>query len=446
MKKGINKSNYEAYFLDYLEGRLSAPDAEDLFAFLLAHPTLADELEDMRAGFEVVSNVSNLDLHSESLDEQAKLSLRKTLNESGLSENDLLLVKEREGHITQDELSLLDALCAANEQLKRDRSAMLKNRMIPVETAFEEKAKILWPDAVDMSDTEMLLAAATEGDLSASELRTLASQFSSTEAFQSALKRMKQAVLTPAPVVFEHKDSLRKKETVVIPFRRYFAYTAAAAAMAVIIYTLWPQQTTNARMAASWENEQLESKLSAATSSDVTNDTINSVEETTQHAPFVIHRVNETGPVATNRISTTEHDSLHLNPTTPNITIAPQEIQFANQEENNKQENISAEINLEELTLDEHPVSYEADKQKFFTVREIVETKLKSWAWGNKNYPDKAFGSSLLLREIAKYNARSTKKRTSPSKGLQFENIKSQDHHTWRLRIGKLEYSKRSKK
>ena len=41
----INKHNYEAFFLDYMEGNLSTSQKEELFAFLYEHPELKSELE-----------------------------------------------------------------------------------------------------------------------------------------------------------------------------------------------------------------------------------------------------------------------------------------------------------------------------------------------------------------------------------------------------------------
>ncbi len=41
----INRHNYEAYFLDYMEGNLSAEDKQDLFSFLDKNPDLKSELD-----------------------------------------------------------------------------------------------------------------------------------------------------------------------------------------------------------------------------------------------------------------------------------------------------------------------------------------------------------------------------------------------------------------
>ena len=46
MRNGmINMENYEAFFLDYLEGNLTGEEREQLFLFLKAHPGLREELE-----------------------------------------------------------------------------------------------------------------------------------------------------------------------------------------------------------------------------------------------------------------------------------------------------------------------------------------------------------------------------------------------------------------
>jgi hypothetical protein len=442
MNESINKSNYEAYFLDYLEGRLSAADAEDLFAFLITHPSLAEELEEMRVGFEVVNNISDLELHSETLDEQAKFTLRKTDDGSGLSNNDLLLVKELEGDISLEERALLDALCAKNQQLYRERAAMKKTKLVPPAVTFEEKATIAWPMEADMSDIDMLLAAAVEGDLNASEIHSLQSLFSSPAAFQSALLRMRQAVLAPTIVLFEHKASLRRKETVVIPLRRYLAYTAAAAAMAVLIYTVWPQQNTNARMAATWENEQIDLQHSTPPLPQEKQNT----QETSWLAPTKIqYRLLDT-QLVNNLPSGIKRDSLPSNSASPEKANAPQEVLYTNQEEKNLPESIAPLTKQEALAQDENPVTYEADNQKFFTIREIVEYKVKSWVWGGKNYPDKSFGMALLNREFEKYTSKMRKKKNNGGRGLEFENVNTQHEHFRRFKIGRFEYKKHLKK
>ena len=41
----INRNNYEIWFIDYADGKLSAEDKKELFQFLQTHPDLKEEFE-----------------------------------------------------------------------------------------------------------------------------------------------------------------------------------------------------------------------------------------------------------------------------------------------------------------------------------------------------------------------------------------------------------------
>lgn len=512
MNQGINKSNYEAYFLDYLEGRLSAAEAEDLFAFLLVNPALADELEEMRQGFDVVSNISDLELSAEKLNETDKFTLRKANHESGLSQSDLLLVKEfegdlegteaadlhalllakpeltkvqdafrrtrlqpelhlafdakdelvydersqlqspvmlmaaeLEGKISSEERALLDALCTTNEQLKRERAAMHMAKLLPTNIPFQEKDSLLWPDVVDLTDTEMLLAAAAEGDLTSAELTMLQSRFTSASAFAAALESMKRAKLVPLAIPFAHKDSLRRREALVIPLRKYFAYTSAAAAVAVLIYTLWPQPTEVARMAAQWQNQRTDSLVAAPSEEQTDKTQLQEPTSKTISWPKQIQTKNDevAQEVATPN-ATPQKDNSPTQPTAPlqatEIPVQPLANNAAPAVDSS-----STPMGVDQTLLADHVVTYESDTKKFKTLGEIVESKVKSWAWGDNNYPNKGFGSALFQREMAKRSASKSNK-NKREKQLVVENVKTPHEHYWQFKFGKLEFKKHFKK
>jgi hypothetical protein len=447
MNESINKSNYEAYFLDYLEGRLSASEAEDLFAFLLTQPSLADELEEMRAGFDIVSNISDLELQSETLDEQDKFNLRKTADRSGLSNSDLLLVKELEGHLSNHEALELRALLEAKPELTRVQAAYRHTRLRPeLHIVFEGKEELVFNEKSKLNSPAMLMAAELEGQLTPEERSLLDALCTNNEQLKRERAAMLLAKLTPTAEVFEHKDSLRRKAAVVIPLRRYFAYTAAAAAVAVLIYTVWPQQSTNARMAASWENDKVELKQVSPSSPTENSSTQENAQEIPVVAPFK-QRVNAQRTEVANNIPTVPKPEANpSNLSQPEKPNAPQEAPLANQGNNEQPESSSPLQHQDALAQDEHPVTYVADQQKYFTLREIVENKVKSWVWGGKNYPEKSFGAALLNREIAKHNAKVSKKNKRKSKGLEFENVKTKNEQSRRIKIGKFEYNKHVKK
>lgn len=69
----INRHNYEAYFLDYLEGNLGAEDKQDLFSFLEKNPDLKSELDielndvSLKASAIVFENKESLKTEDESI-------------------------------------------------------------------------------------------------------------------------------------------------------------------------------------------------------------------------------------------------------------------------------------------------------------------------------------------------------------------------------------------
>ena len=95
----IDLNNYEAYFLDLMEGTLSAEEKHDLFAFLELHPELKAEMEE---DFGLFAD----QVHSES----GKLFSYRGKNANMYACEALIAAFEA----TQDNLFLQQALCIAN--------------------------------------------------------------------------------------------------------------------------------------------------------------------------------------------------------------------------------------------------------------------------------------------------------------------------------------------
>ena len=68
MIKKINIFNYEAYYLDYLEGNISEEDAAVLLDFLDKHPELKMEDEELPVFKEVEVSLCSLDFLKETVD------------------------------------------------------------------------------------------------------------------------------------------------------------------------------------------------------------------------------------------------------------------------------------------------------------------------------------------------------------------------------------------
>ncbi len=88
----INRSNYEAYFIDYLDGQLADNLVDELLDFLKENPDLAEELQ----------AVSSIKLEAEPISFQAKHQLIKGTEEY-ISDDDHMAIAYLEGDLTESE-------------------------------------------------------------------------------------------------------------------------------------------------------------------------------------------------------------------------------------------------------------------------------------------------------------------------------------------------------
>lgn len=129
MMEKINLNNYEAFFLDYVEGALSDKQLVELKTFLQENPHLQEALDD----FEAIS------LKEE---ESATFDLKHTLvreEATGLSRVDYLLIAQAENEITaaeKEELALL---------VKKDNT-LLEELAIYHKTKLEDNEAIIFAE------------------------------------------------------------------------------------------------------------------------------------------------------------------------------------------------------------------------------------------------------------------------------------------------------------
>ncbi len=119
----INKNNYEAYILDYLEGTISEPDKQLLLLFLEEHPELKDDLEvDISLSLKEANDLPSFQFKEELLKHEAL--------EYDLPVKDYLQIKQLEEGLSkteQAELILTEPDQAKREEEKK-RYAQLKLR------------------------------------------------------------------------------------------------------------------------------------------------------------------------------------------------------------------------------------------------------------------------------------------------------------------------------
>ena len=120
----IDLNNYEAYFLDFMEGTLSAEEKHDLFAFLNLHPALKAEME---------ADFGAVELLPERVSFEGKEALKIDEGELILTANtvDDIMIASVEGQLTK----------AHNQQL----AAYVKTQNLEKTRAYYQ-ATILKPD------------------------------------------------------------------------------------------------------------------------------------------------------------------------------------------------------------------------------------------------------------------------------------------------------------
>lgn len=131
----INRDNYEIFFLDYFEGRLSSKDCTLLMAFLEDCPDLKEEFNQ----FEMVVLEPEPVVHF-----HGKASLKKNdtpnVNESNCSQ---WIIAQMEGELTSSQQTELEHFLRQNPKFQAEKELYIKTRLQPDLTiTFPNKAEL----------------------------------------------------------------------------------------------------------------------------------------------------------------------------------------------------------------------------------------------------------------------------------------------------------------
>lgn len=110
--EGINRNNYESFFLDYLDGNLSAARRMDLMVFLRKNPDLKQELKDYK----------HIQLIQEQTEFPGKASLKKQLvvrDDPEYTLFDELCIDRLEGSLSPDQVKAFDQFLEEASPKKR---------------------------------------------------------------------------------------------------------------------------------------------------------------------------------------------------------------------------------------------------------------------------------------------------------------------------------------
>lgn len=126
----INRHNYEAFFLDHIEGRLSPEQELELMEFLSLNPDLAAELTDYESVY----------LDKEKIIFEGKPGIKKNENELTSVEQ---LIALMEGDLTSREATELKKKIQSDSYLHAQSELLLKTKLVPdASIRFPDKNKL----------------------------------------------------------------------------------------------------------------------------------------------------------------------------------------------------------------------------------------------------------------------------------------------------------------
>jgi len=124
---GINKENYEQFFLDYLEGNLSPEEKQELADFIIAHPELRSLLDDFDGTPIPPDRITYL----------KKERLKKNIHNSvHINEGnaEAWMIASIEGNLNATEAFELSEFISKNPVFERELELYRKTRIVPDET------------------------------------------------------------------------------------------------------------------------------------------------------------------------------------------------------------------------------------------------------------------------------------------------------------------------
>ncbi|MCF8217399.1 MAG: hypothetical protein K9I29_03725 [Bacteroidales bacterium] len=314
----INRNNYEAYMIDYLDGNLTSAQTDELMLFLDENPDIKAEAE----GLDMT--VNPVDEQSPVYDEKAALKQPVTDDSGTITEDnyETWFIAFVEGNLSNDEKSHLHTYLNQNPEKQKELELFKATKLQPEEVTFENKSQLkaiaIIPVAgIDASNYEQKMIARVEGDLSLGEITDLNAFIEQNPGLKQEFEWFKKSKLKEdKSIAFPDKRHL-KKYTIGVTRKTLYNFVAAAAAIALVIGFSWnslfPPEHLNMGLASLDRsnievkknlNEKIIDKSSDATKTE--SNTVNAQSQTQQSRTIKTRRedVSQLNMLASNDQST----------------------------------------------------------------------------------------------------------------------------------------------
>ncbi len=233
----INRENYEIWFLDYFEGRLSQKQVKELIAFLELHYDLKKEFDE----FENVSLPPEKNIIF-----NAKESLKKnvivpvgTINEKNYEE---FFIAEIENELTKEKKDQLSFFVEKNPHLKKELELFHKTKIAPdnsIKFPAKETLKknvIIPVGGVNEKNYAEYFIAAIENDLSLDQLTDLKEFLNKNPQLHKEYKLFGHTKLVvDTAIAFNSKENLKKRVVPIKSFNLKNIYYPVSVAASIIL-------------------------------------------------------------------------------------------------------------------------------------------------------------------------------------------------------------------
>jgi len=204
----INRSNYETYIIDYLEGRLDDRLLEELMKFLEANPDISEEFSGME-------DMPRLNESMEHFPRRSELHLNEVgLPALNVKTFDIWLAAAMEGDLTDSMQAELQAFVGSDSERMKQAEQMKKARLPMAAELFEDKSilkRTVTPIDIHAGNISDWLLAKMEGQTSELENEAISTFLIANPQYQRDIELLERTRLQADPsIIYPGKSSLRR--------------------------------------------------------------------------------------------------------------------------------------------------------------------------------------------------------------------------------------------
>ena len=238
----INRNNYEIWFLDFYEGRLTKDQVKELMIFLEHHYDLKEE-------FNQFEHVSLPPINHIYFDAKESLKKHVITSEEGINENNYInyFLRKVENDLTDKELIALANFLRKNSFLEKElkgfqktKSSPDKNITFPYKKELKKK-RIVPVGFINENNYTSVFSAAVENDLNNSQYKNFTEFLKQNPILQNEYNLFCKTKLIPdATIVLKDKNQLKKNKAAInIAYFKKIYYPLSIAASIVVILTIY---------------------------------------------------------------------------------------------------------------------------------------------------------------------------------------------------------------